>query len=172
MQKMQRANTRASHRGKEPSAKADPVKIDELARQIEQRLTSIRQHLRKPLEAEFARGHLTGPQRSVMSVVVAAHQPLRIREVTAAVGLAQSTVSGIVERLVKSGMLVRTDDPADARASCIAASPAVRTFVEKQMPQLKLSPLLAALRRGGRKDAESIAAALTRLDELLAKQQS
>ena len=167
---MQKA--KATGRRKARSANADAVKIGELAQQIERRLTSIRQHLRKPLEAEFAKGHVTGPQRSVMSVIVAANQPLRIREVTAAVGLAQSTVSGIVERLIRSGMLVRTDDPSDARASRIAASPAVRNFLEKQMPQIKLSPLLAALRSGGRKDAESIATALTRLDELLAKQQA
>jgi DNA-binding MarR family transcriptional regulator len=163
---------KATGRRKARSANADAVKIGELAQQIERRLTSIRQHLRKPLEAEFAKGHVTGPQRSVMSVIVAANQPLRIREVTAAVGLAQSTVSGIVERLIRSGMLVRTDDPLDARASCVAASPAVRTFLEKQMPQIKLSPLLAALRSATRNDAESIAAALMRLDELLAKQQA
>lgn len=148
------------------------MKIDDLARQIEQRLTSIRQHLRKPLEAEFAKGQVTGPQRSVMAVVVAAPQPLRIRELTAAVALAQSTVSGIVERLVQRGMLVRMEDGLDARASRIDASPAVRSFLEKQMPKLKLSPLLTALRKGGRKDAEEIAGALTRLDELLAKKES
>ena len=141
--------------------------LEELAREIEQRLTSIRHHLRKPLEAEFARGHLTGPQRSVMSVVVAAREPLRLREITASVGLAQSTVSGIVERLVQSGMLIRTEDPQDARASRIAASPAVREFLEKQMPKLTLSPLLRALRGSGRGDAESILAAVVRLDELL-----
>ena len=168
---MQRSKAGTGRRGKE-HAKADAGTIETLARQIEQRLTSIRQHLRKPLEAEFARGELTGPQRSVMSVVVAAAEPLRIREVTAAVGLAQSTVSGIVERLIRNGMLLRTDDPSDARASRVAASPAVRNFLEKQMPQIKLSPLLAALRSGGRKDAESIATALTRLDELLAKKQA
>lgn len=146
--------------------------LEALARQIEQRLTAIRQHLRKPLEAEFARGQLTGPQRSVMSVVVAAREPLRLREITAAVGLAQSTVSGIVERLVQNGMLVRAEDSRDARASRIAASPAVRAFLEKQMPKLKLSPLLAALRSGGRADAETILAAVTRLDELLAGKKS
>lgn len=167
---MQRSKA-ASSRGKE-HAQADTATIEDLARQIEQRLTSIRQHLRKPLEAEFARGHLTGPQRSVMSVIVAASEPMRIREVTAAVGLAQSTVSGIVDRLVQAGMLVRRDDPKDARASRIVASPAVRTFMEKKVPQLTLSPLLAALRRGGRKDAETILDAITRLDTLLAKRQS
>jgi DNA-binding MarR family transcriptional regulator len=104
-----------------------------------------------------------------MSVVVAAREPLRVREITAAVGLAQSTVSGIVERLVQSGMLVRTRDPKDARASRIAASAAVREFLQKQMPKLTLSPLLMALRAGGRSDAESILAAVVRLDELLGK---
>jgi DNA-binding MarR family transcriptional regulator len=166
-----RKSKAATSRGKE-HAKADAATIEDLARQMEQRLTSIRQHLRKPLEAEFARGHLTGPQRSLMSVIVAASEPLRIGEVTAAVGLAQSTVSGIVDRLLQAGMLVRRDDPKDARASRIAASPAVRTFLEKKVPQLTLSPLLAALRSGGRKDAETILAAVTRLDTLLAKKQS
>jgi DNA-binding MarR family transcriptional regulator len=169
---VQKANRGNSGRGKERSLRADTVKIEDLARQVEQRLTSIRQHLRKPLEAEFARGHLTGPQRSVMSVVVSSREPLRIREVTAAVGLAQSTVSGIVERLVQAGLLVRLDDPSDARASCLAPSPPVRTFLEKRMPRFKLSPLLVALRAGGKRDAEAILAAITRLDELLAANQS
>ncbi|HEX6771047.1 MAG TPA: helix-turn-helix domain-containing protein [Acidobacteriaceae bacterium] len=160
---MQRSGT-----GKQVRQRRDG-NLEELAREIEQRLTSIRQQLRKPLEAEFARGQLTGPQRSVMSVVVAAREPMRVREITAAVGLAQSTVSGIVERLVQSGMLVRTEDPQDARASRITASAAVRAFLEKQMPKLTLSPLLIALRAGGRSDAESILAAVVRLDELLEK---
>lgn len=160
---MQRSGT-----GKQVRQRRDG-NLEELAREIEQRLTSIRQQLRKPLEAEFARGQLTGPQRSVMSVVVAAREPMRVREITAAVGLAQSTVSGIVERLVQSGMLVRTEDPQDARASRITASAAVRAFLEKQMPKLTLSPLLIALREGGRSDAESILAAVVRLDELLEK---
>lgn len=107
-----------------------------------------------------------------MSVVATSREPLRIREVTAAVGLAQSTVSGIVERLVQAGLLVRLDDPSDARASRLTPSPSVRTFLEKRVPQLTLSPLLVALRAGGKRDAEEILAAITRLDELLAASQS
>jgi DNA-binding MarR family transcriptional regulator len=140
---------------------------EELARQIELRLNGIRQRLRQPLESEFARGQLTGPQRSVMSVVVAVQEPLQLREITRAVGLAQSTVSGIVERLVQAGMLVRTDDPVDARATRIAASPAVREFLETRVPELTRSPLAAALRKAGRKKAQAIYEALSRLDDLL-----
>jgi hypothetical protein len=40
-------------------------------------------------------------------------------------------------------------------------------FLEKRMPEFTLSPLLRALRAGWRRDAESILAAVTRLDELL-----
>jgi DNA-binding MarR family transcriptional regulator len=83
------------------------------------------------------------------------------------VGLAQSTVSGIVERLVQAGMLVRTEDPADARATRIAASPAVREFLETRMPELTRSPLAAALRKAGGKEAQAIYEALSRLEDLL-----
>jgi DNA-binding MarR family transcriptional regulator len=107
-----------------------------------------------------------------MAVIVSAREPMRIRDVTAAVGLAQSTVSGIVERLVQAGMLVRLDDPSDARASRLAPSPRLRTFLEKRMPQLRLSPLLVALRAGGKRDAEEIFAAIKRLDELLGANRS
>jgi DNA-binding MarR family transcriptional regulator len=140
---------------------------EELARQVELRLNAIRQRLRQPLESEFARGHLTGPQRSVMSAVVAVRNPLQLREITRAVGLAQSTVSGIVERLVQAGMLVRAEDPADARATRIAASPAVREFLETRMPELTRSPLAAALRKAGGKEAQAIYEALSRLEDLL-----
>jgi len=165
---VQRAISQSRRRGSKQNRKADAAKINALAREVEQRLTSIRQHLRKPLEAEFARGHLTGPQRTVMHAVVTAREPLRLREITNGVGLAQSTVSGIVERLVEKGMLVRMDDPEDARASRIAASALVKDFLEKQMPKLTLSPLVAALRACGLQDAERIVAAVARLDELLA----
>jgi len=169
--KRQSARTRSTGT-QEHSPRQRNASIGELAKQIELRLNAIRQKLRQPLESEFARGHLTGPQRSVMSAVVAAKEPLQLREVTYAVGLAQSTVSGIVERLVQAGMLVRTDDPADARATRIAASPAVRDFIEKRIPELTLSPLAAALHKAGRKEAQAIYEALSRLDDLLKGRQS
>jgi DNA-binding MarR family transcriptional regulator len=102
-----------------------------------------------------------------MSAIVSAKEPLQLREITRAVGLAQSTVSGIVERLVQAGMLVRTEDPLDARATRIATSPTVREFIEKRMPQMTLSPLAAALRRAGGNEAQAIYEALSRLEDLL-----
>jgi DNA-binding MarR family transcriptional regulator len=158
------AQKRKSH---SPGSGSQAGAPEELAKQIELRLNAIRQRLRQPLESEFARGHLTGPQRSVMSAVVAVKEPLQLREVTRAVGLAQSTVSGIVERLLQAGMLVRTEDPVDARATRIGASAGVREFLERRMPELTLSPLAAAMRKAGGKEAQVIYDALSRLEDLL-----
>src|SRR6185312_16627789 len=89
-------------------------KLRELAQELEQHLTAIRQEIRRPVEAEFAKGGLTGPQRSVMQAVV--HSEGRsLKELSAQVGLAHSTVSGIVDRLEKRGMLKRNANPTDRR---------------------------------------------------------
>jgi DNA-binding MarR family transcriptional regulator len=136
---------------------------------VEASLQSIRNALRRPLEAEFAKGQLTGPQRSAMAVVVRHREPLSVRELAKAMNLAQSTVSGIIERLVQRGMLVRSGDPKDGRVARIAASPEVRTFLEERMPQLTLSPLVRALANASRADREQIRRAMRKLEHLLSQ---
>jgi len=116
-----------------------------LAREIDQHLGTIRQRLREPLEAEFAKGEVTGPQRIVMQAVVQS-EGLSLKQLSAQVSLAHSTVSGIVDRLQAKGMVDRRRDDADGRATIITASAEVRVFLTKRMPELAMSPLLAALR--------------------------
>ena len=48
---------------------AKQPKLTRTAQEIEGHLSAVRQILRQPVEAEFARGHLTGPQRSVMQAL-------------------------------------------------------------------------------------------------------
>jgi hypothetical protein len=43
--------------------------IESLAHSIELDLNEIRQILRRPLDAEYARGQLTAPQRTVMQAL-------------------------------------------------------------------------------------------------------
>jgi DNA-binding MarR family transcriptional regulator len=105
----------------------------------------IRQKLREPLETEFARGELTGPQRMVMEALVRSNG-LSLKQLSAQVSLAHSTVSGIVDRLQVKGMVVRHRDEADGRATVIAPSAEVRDFLSNRMPQLAISPLTRALR--------------------------
>ena len=115
-----------------------------LAQEVDQHLSFIRQRLREPLETEFARGGLTGPQRMVMQAWVQS-EGLSLKQLSRQVSLAHSTVSGIVDRLQARGMVVRQKDESDGRATVIAPSSEVRDFLANRMPELAMSPLTEAL---------------------------
>src|SRR6202022_1746560 len=125
---------------------SSPRRLARLADEIDLHLKIVRQLLRKPVEAEFARGGLTGPQRSVMHVVVQS-DGISLKDLSQQIGLAHSTVSGIVDRLETQGLLARKADANDGRISLIAASKVVRDYMRGTLPGLTIHPLVEALRR-------------------------
>jgi DNA-binding MarR family transcriptional regulator len=137
-----------------------------MAEQMEQDLSRIRRALRKPLEAEVARGDLTIPQTSVMRVVVRNHG-INLRDLSRAVSLAHSTVSGIVDRLEKRGMIERRPDTGDGRVSCIYPTSVVEEFVQERLPVLSRGPITSALERATPEERTAISTAIRRLRELL-----
>jgi DNA-binding MarR family transcriptional regulator len=148
------------------SPKRASQQITSLVEQMDRDLAAIRRVLRRPLEIEIARGELTVPQTAVMRVVV--RQPgVSLKNLSRQLSLAHSTVSGIVDRLEKQGMLTRKPDPSDGRASCIYPTRPVVEFVSKQIPVLSQGPLQNALDRATPAEREAIAKALSRLRQLL-----
>jgi DNA-binding MarR family transcriptional regulator len=135
---------------------------------MEQDLGFIRRALRKPLESEVAKGELTMPQTAVMRVVVR-NPGIVLRDLSREVSLAHSTVSGIVDRLEKRGLIERRADPQDARTSRIYPTAAVVEFVREQLPRLSRGPLEGALERATEAQRAAIGKALRRLRELLEK---
>jgi DNA-binding MarR family transcriptional regulator len=117
-----------------------------MAREIDGALREIRRTLRKPLAAEIARGELTAPQRGIMEILVRT-DGLSLKELSKRASLAHSTVSGIVDRLEKRGMVTRQNDDADGRLSRIVVTEAVREFVQEKLPELTMKPLVEALDR-------------------------
>jgi DNA-binding MarR family transcriptional regulator len=140
--------------------------LHKLAQEVDQHLSIIRQRLREPLETEFARGGLTGPQRMVMQVLVQS-EGLSLKELSARVSLAHSTVSGIVDRLQARGMVVRRRDETDGRATVIAPSAAVRDFLTNRMPELAISPLTEALRGASDSEQATVLRGLRKLRALI-----
>jgi DNA-binding MarR family transcriptional regulator len=140
--------------------------IAALAEQMERDLGSIRQTLRKPLEAEVAKGDLTVPQSAVMRAVVRS-PGINLKDLSREVSLAHSTVSGIVDRLSKRGMIERRTDSSDGRVSCIYPAAIVAEFVRERIPLLSRGPLQSALQRATQEERKAIGAALRRLRELL-----
>ncbi len=137
-----------------------------LAQEVDQYLGIIRQRLREPLETEFARGGLTGPQRMVMQVL-ARSEGMSLKQLSAEVSLAHSTVSGIVDRLQSRGMVVRRRDEADGRATVIAPSAMVRDFLSNRMPELAISPLTEALRGASDSEQATVLRGLKKLRALI-----
>ena len=114
----------------------------------------------------WPRGNLTQPQTAVMREIVRNHG-INLKDLSRAVSLAHSTVSGIVDRLEKRGMIERRPDPADGRVSCIYPAEVVKDFVRERIPALRSGPLQEALERATAEERASISQALQRLRELL-----
>jgi DNA-binding MarR family transcriptional regulator len=150
-------------KGNGPSAE-----LRELAQQTERQLNIIQRSMRQRLRAEFARGNLTGPQRLVMSALVRS-QGLSLKQLSEAVSLAHSTVSGIVDRLVKQGLIERQAHATDRRITLLVASPPVREFMETRMPELALHPLFEALGQASPTELRSITKGLDTLSQLLSR---
>jgi DNA-binding MarR family transcriptional regulator len=142
------------------------VEISALAEEMERNLSHIRRALRTPLDAEVKRGELTAPQIGVMREVVR-HDGISLKDLSRAVGLAHSTVSGIVDRLEKRGMLARRTDAVDGRMSRIYPTTVVKDFVRDQIPALSRGPLEAALERATDNERTNMSEAIRRLRELL-----
>src|ERR1700691_1902775 len=140
--------------------------LHKLAQEVDQHLSIIRQRLREPLETEFARGGLTGPQRMVMQALVQS-EGLSLKQLSAQVSLAHSTVSGIVDRLQARGMVVRSRDEADGRATVIPPSAPVHDFLANRMPELAISPLTEALRGASNSEQPTVLRGLRKLRALI-----
>jgi DNA-binding MarR family transcriptional regulator len=140
--------------------------IAALAEQMERDLGSIRQTLRKPLEAEVAKGDLTVPQSAVMRAVVRS-PGINLKDLSREVSLAHSTVSGIVDRLSTRGLIERRAESTDGRVSCIYPTAIVAEFVRERIPLLSRGPLQSALQRATQDERKAIGSALRRLRELL-----
>jgi DNA-binding MarR family transcriptional regulator len=152
--------------------KSPSPELRALAEQIEQHLAAIRKTIRAPLESEFARGNLTGPQTSLMAAIVASPSGLTLKQLAEQLGLAHSTVSVMAARLVEKGLLTRQPHPTDGRATLLVASAPVRNFLRTEMPRLTLSPLLTALDRASDTDRRQILRALKKLRALVESNQS
>jgi DNA-binding MarR family transcriptional regulator len=154
-----------------PGGTSPDPSLLKLAQEIDQHLNAIRQRLREPLETTYATGGLTGPQRIVMHALVTS-KGLSLKQLAARIGLAHSTVSGIVDRLESRGLAVRRQDEKDRRATVIVPSQPVRDFLLYEMPNLALSPLLETLRQASPTERATIVRGLRILRTLVDRQRS
>lgn len=112
------------------------------------------------------RGDVTGPQRLVTHALVGSER-MSLKELSAKVSVAHSTVSGIVGRLEKRGFVNQQVLESDHRVTQITVSEPVRKFLEKQAPDVTLHPLLRALRRASETERNAVRKGIETLERLL-----
>ena len=131
-----------------------------LATQLERRVARVTQLLRANARSRSGVAALLTLRR------LDDEGPLRITDLAAAELVAQPTMTGIVRRLEQDGLVARTPDPLDARASRIALTVAGRDELAA-VRSARAAVLQERLDRLDDDARAALAAALDPLDQLL-----
>jgi DNA-binding MarR family transcriptional regulator len=94
--------------------------------------------------------------------IVQAAPSVRMSDLAARLGVALSTVSGVIDRLVDQGLLSREDDPADRRHVLLHITPAGTTQLER-FRELNAGHFRTILARVGDADLGMVERALAAL---------
>ncbi|HEX5121106.1 MAG TPA: MarR family transcriptional regulator [Pseudonocardiaceae bacterium] len=144
------------------------------AARVAAHLEAIRRVLRDAAWAE-ARRHsisVTAPQLHALQILVEhlrdTGSGLSLSDLSQRMGLAHSTVSGIVSRLEARNLLQRTTPPDDRRFSLIELTTPAMEWVEHDLPASRRSPLAAGLAKASAEERTAILDGLAALERLLA----
>lgn len=147
-------------------------KVLRQAEAVDQHLRQIRRALVQAFEADKLAAGLTVPQMHAMAMLAQSQRegpnPLTVRELSERMGLAQSTVSGLVERLERKRFVRRLADPADRRCTRVMLTDAVKSYLEQTAPWRRLSPLIAALQQATDGERQTVVEGIAILCRLLA----
>lgn len=151
----------------------DDAAVRDAAARIAGQVETIRRALREAVWAQ-ARGYpvsLTAPQLQALQVIVEhlrqAGTGLSLSSLSEKMGLAHSTVSGIVSRLERDGVLRRAPRPDDRRYTQVELTDQARQWVEHEMPAARLGPLETAIRKATSEELDAILTGLATLQRLL-----
>jgi len=135
------------------------------AQLIEQQVSFIRRTLLRAFDPDKRRISLTSPQMQALAILTQAPQTegMALKELSELMGLAQSTVSGIAERLEQK----RLTDPADRRRTRIEVTERVKIYMQQDEPLRRLGPLVLALQQATDDERQTMLEGLALLQRLL-----
>lgn len=140
--------------------------LNQWADEVGAELRRIRRLLRQSFAADVARADLTAPQVGVLSLLVAADGQA-LSDLSHQLHLSHSTVSGIVDRLARKGLVERRVDARDRRISRVFLTAPVAAYTRATLPARQQGPLLRVLTRATPEQREAIRSGLLLLRRLL-----
>jgi MarR family transcriptional regulator, organic hydroperoxide resistance regulator len=96
---------------------------------IRKSIRSLNRSFEQSIQKKVEQSGVTVPQMQVITEVVS-HQGISIKELAQNLQMTQSTVSGVVERLINKGILVKKSNPQDKRFVEIYHTYIVSQFLE------------------------------------------
>ena len=95
--------------------------------------------LRQVMDPYFAQFGISGPQWGILRVLHRAGQngeaSLRLKDLSARLLLQPPSVTGLVDRLEREGLLKRSDSKSDLRVRRVSLTPEARKLVERILPR-------------------------------------
>ena len=144
------------------------------AARVSGHLEAIRRVIRESIWAEARRFPIPLTPQQVLALQILvdhgrdAGSGLSLSDLSQRMGLAHSTVSGIVTRLEARGLLQRTADPEDRRFVRVELTEPVRDWVQRDLPTLRLGPLARAISKATADERARVLDGLAILERLLA----
>ncbi len=145
-------------------------KLETQVQAITDHLNVIRSLLRRSGLADMAGSSLT-PQQIIVLKELSLQDGLTLKQLSARMALAHSTVSGIVDRLEQKNLVHRRPDPQDRRYSRIYRSEIVAEYLRYHAPSQRTNLLVGALQRAQPSERKLILKGLAALQRLLEDEQ-
>ncbi len=136
------------------------------ARKIFDLLNEVNSSFRKSVEEYFSKWSLTTSQILVLTLLDK-HKEMKISEIAAKMGFADSNISGIVDRLESAGFVTRTRSTEDRRI--VKVSLADKAFELKKDFDLSIEEYFNQfIAKTSREELDEMIASLEKLKQLLA----
>ncbi|AHF10989.1 MULTISPECIES: MarR family transcriptional regulator [Dehalobacter] len=133
--------------------------------EIVQLFSEIGRSLKKTMRKSFECNGLTMPQSMVMSTLIKRGE-MKISEISSELHLSNSTISGIIDRLEKHDLVIRTRSEQDRRIVYVKVSPKYVDFHREFHHQAE-KDLQKILSRATPEDMRKILEGLTALKKIL-----
>ncbi len=133
---------------------------------IRQLVKSLNKVIDRTWELEAQKSGLTRPQVNVFHELYDS-PGISLKDLSRKLGMAHSTVSGIIVRLEKKGYVEKRSDSVDKRFSRLYLSEKVDTYVTHDLPASLDAPLIAALSRMKDEERDRIRVGLELLQKSL-----
>lgn len=138
---------------------------DDYRKNVSNNLYFLYQNLKKIINTGVATNNITEPQLNVLKALTL-EDGLSLKELSQRVGLAHSTVSGIVDRLERRNLLKRKVNPNDKRHTCIYLSDMVNKYKDSFSQQLFI-PIIEKLTLLSRDEQTTVIEGLSVLNRIL-----